>query len=169
MPTDRKITAIDKATAQRISAAVVIELTKWAESVGLKVTARGGTFDPPLTYTCKIEFTVQETASGKSVAQVRFEKYAKQVFLEPTDFGKSVELRGRSYTIAGILPSASKRPVIIEDAAKRQFTANEMDIRKALGRTSTITRLGGDTYLEEPSKGVHHDDEPVAAPKAVRQ
>lgn len=66
-------------------------------------------------YGCKIKGM---KTNGKSVRQAEFEKHCYLYGLKPEDFGKTVEISGKSFQIAGLKLSAKKYPILLSREGK---------------------------------------------------
>ena len=53
--------------------------------------------------------------------------------LEPSDLGKSFKVRGREFTIKGLKPRSTKRPILVESDGS-MYKMSEVDVKRALGR-----------------------------------
>lgn len=63
-----------------------------------------------------------------------FEQYAPCYGLQPADLGLEVKINGETYTILGLKPRATKRPVVLRRADGEIYNFPAEMVREALGR-----------------------------------
>lgn len=130
---EMKITKMDRKIVEQISKELAVAASHIAEKYGLKVVRKSGSFDD-LHYTNKVEFTITETAEGKSANQVDFEKYCSWYSLKPTDFGRELILEGERFTICGLRTKATKNVICIKRVDDgKTFVTSEGTVRRVLG------------------------------------
>ena len=104
---------MNKALARQIGEETQAALAAVAAKHGLVVTVAGGKFDPNLgTFSPKIEYA----APGS--AQKEWDRYCKLIGLEPEDFGTTVVLSGKAFTLTGITLRRRAYPVDAECGGK---------------------------------------------------
>lgn len=99
---------MDKMKAKMMAADIAAALEAVAKKHGMTVELKGGSYDPTLgTYRPKVEFKSNDSD------RVEFERYAQMFGMKKEAFGHVfTDVRGNSYKVVGIRPSASKRPVL---------------------------------------------------------
>ena len=123
------ITKIDKAACRFIAAEARKVLEAVAAESGLTVKVGGGRYDPATgTFSPKVEFSV-EGADRRA-----FDLDAPLVGLEPADFGRSFTVRGRTFTVKGINPRASRFPIIATAEDGAGFKFSESVVKAALAQ-----------------------------------
>jgi hypothetical protein len=123
--------AISKTTCAQVTAAARIALEDVAKRYGLTVQVGGGSYDE-LSFRPKVEFKVADADRAE------FERFAKLVGLEPSDFGATFSSNGNTFTVAGINLRASRFPVNVRRADGKMFKMPEATVAKRLkeGRTA---------------------------------
>jgi hypothetical protein len=120
--------ALDKQTVTRIAAEAQIALNAVAEKYELTVKVGGGSYDPEAgTFKPRVEFVSEDAGA------VKFLRYASLFGLEPTDFGKRITLKNRTFSITGINPRRPKFPIDIEEVSTgKVMKATESSVKAAL-------------------------------------
>jgi hypothetical protein len=121
---------MDKETIAKLRPQIVTALEA-ALGPAYTVEAKRATFDATFV---DIKIRIAES-DGVSPDELEFNRYADSEGLEGA-FGATVEHQGKTYTICGFRPRASKRPVIVERADGKKFLFDVDGIRRLLGRAS---------------------------------
>lgn len=72
--------------------------------------------------------------AARAAAKAEWDQYADTFGLEKDDFGRSVTLNSKTFTIAGFRLNADKRVVWIDGPGGKRFVTNVPTIKRALGR-----------------------------------
>lgn len=79
--------------------------------------------------------TRDENGEKQNAKEKEFKLYAKSFGLEPDDFGKTFNDRGKLYTIVGIKPRSYKVPVLAKNLKGKVYKFPADVIIRGLGRT----------------------------------
>lgn len=102
-----KIDKFDKPVCNTLRKEVEAALLPFANKYGLTLSMRGGTYND-WSWLAKVEFKVKETAEGKSAEQAEFEKYCHQFSCKPQDYGRTLTINGKEFTLIGFALNRSK-------------------------------------------------------------
>ena len=116
---------MDKNVAKQIAEDTQKALESVAAKYGVTVTVRGGTFDAGM-FKPRVEFRAPESRRSD------FERYARMFGVDPQAFGKTFNFGGTTYRVAGIRPSAHKRPILAarEDGKSFAFSVDILRLIK---------------------------------------
>lgn len=129
------ITGFDRETCKRLTADLEAALQQFAAERGLSLLSRGGTFDPPLSFTAKIEFRITATADGRSADQARFERDCGLVGLTAADFGRTFMFAGQTYIVADLNVGRAKPLIATRDGKRYAFSIEGLRLRGLFGAT----------------------------------
>jgi len=105
-----KIETMDKAAARALHAATLDALKKVGEDFGVVVAIKGGTFDPFAgLWRPRLEMSLP-TVGGKDRDRAEWDLYCRSYHLDPEDFGKTFQNRGKEYRLVGFSPKRTKYP-----------------------------------------------------------
>lgn len=125
-----QFTEMNKASVRRLDAELREVILKFAEDRGLKATVGGGKFDPTVG-----EFKPKVVLKLEGADRRAFEREAGWYGLEPEDFGKKFDSRGRTFRVTGINSRAQRFPIVgVEVRTGKSFKFSEDAVRSALGR-----------------------------------
>lgn len=129
-----KITQFSKPAAKSLSAAVMRALIATAAEHGVSLNYRGGKFDDN-SFTFKIEAIVEGGSSQRESQEIDDFKFnAPYVGLKADDFGKTITLDGKTFTIAGFRSRAGKKPISLKCADGKMYSAPVDLVKLALAR-----------------------------------
>lgn len=106
-----------KATMRALNAEIKTALEAVAEKHGLTVKCGGGSYDPAGKFKPRVEFTAENHA------ETEFKRSALLVGLTDADYGRTIEMSGKHFTLVGINLRARKRPVLAECVEDRKTYA----------------------------------------------
>lgn len=111
-----KVTAIDRATADMIQKTCGEHLRLGAlAALGLEIEKTRTTYDPR-TNRIKLSFELR-LSGGAPRIEVDYAAFAAQLGLPADGLGRKVLLSSGWFTIAGLVPSARKNPVIVKSVS----------------------------------------------------
>lgn len=136
---------IDKNKVREIGADVEQALKAVAAKHGMKLSFKGGTFDPSGMYRPRVEFSTSDRAEAE------FKKYANMFGLQPEWFGKTFTNASYAYTVSGLKTGAGRRPVIAKRSDGKDFVFTTDFISASFGgvKAATLTEV----KLEDVLKG----------------
>jgi hypothetical protein len=129
----KQVTALNRDNVRELAHELEAVVKAWAESRGLSVEYRGGSFDPPLKFTPKFELKIKATADGLSPEQVEWKQWAALFGMNVDDFGATFTAAGTTYRIVGVKPR-TVRPIIAARSDGKRFVFTATDVKRFLGR-----------------------------------
>jgi len=127
-----KIRGLDRVVVKMLGEEMEQALQGIATKYGIKIARGGGSFEA-LEASLKFCVTV-EGKNGETKENSDFKKYAELMGLEVDDLGKSIEIKCKTFTIIGLAPRRTKRPVIVADSNGKNFVMTVGMVKNALGR-----------------------------------
>jgi len=101
---------------------MVDALSVVAEKHDITIIPNGGTVGD---LSGVLKFKIQATnESGESEEELDYKKYHHLYFLKPEWLGEEMRLKGKSYTVKGLLMNRRKNVVSIADSKGKQFVVN---------------------------------------------
>lgn len=136
-----KITQFDKPTLRLMRPSIEKALSVLEAEFGIKVQLRGASFtETDVTY--KFELAIINSngqAETKSVTD--FKNLAHHFGLDPADLGRKFKCQGEEYTISGLKPGASKRPILATNRTGKTFVFPVTLVKAGLLGPKTNTQL----------------------------
>ena len=102
--------AITGPDCREIATDMLAALTPLLAAHGLTIQ-RGKATYTPTSFRIPLTVTVLEAPSGKAVAQADFERHAPLFGLDPSNYGRTFTIRGRTFTLTALNLNARKRPI----------------------------------------------------------
>jgi hypothetical protein len=101
------MTTINKQTLQTLRPQVEQALAELGDRFGIDFALGRGSYNSSgVSGSFTLEMSTRDEATGKSGAQVIFERYAPRYGLTAEDFGREFSIRKTRYKIVGINPNA---------------------------------------------------------------
>lgn len=124
---------MDKAKAQMIREKAEAHLATLGDELGLQITIKNGKFDDgQITY--QIEFAeLGENGIAETKEAGDFKAYAWRWDLQPEDLGRTFEHNGKTFTIIGAKPRATKMPILANDQAGQGYKFPAETVKRLLG------------------------------------
>jgi len=123
------IKEITRSVARTLSEELYEAASSIAKKYGLKAKRKSGRFDS-LCHTAKVEFVVEETVDGKSPERKKFEELGLMYGLKPEMYGKTISIKGETYTIDGLRPRASKKKILLNRTSDNKKFVTTIDMIK---------------------------------------
>ena len=101
---------ITRSDCRPITTKIIDTLTPLLSEHGLRVTCRNSSFSST-SVKATLMITIQETATGNSPEQDTFERHAAYFGLDPSNYGRTFTIRGRTFLLSGLNLAARKRPI----------------------------------------------------------
>lgn len=129
------ITEFTRPVLRVASDGLLVAVSKFADDNGLNVRLGTGTYDAG-KWTGKLEFTVKQTADGRSGEQAAFERDAHFCFsrsILPQHYGKMFPFGGRTYRLIAVKPGSSRMDLIAERLPDgKRFKFSSIDVAPKL-------------------------------------
>lgn len=129
------ITEFTRPVLHVASTNLLAAVSKFAAENGLNVRNAGGTYDAG-KWTEKLEFTVQQTADGKSGEAAAFERdchFCLSRSITPAHYGKTFRSGGHFYKLVAVKPGGSRFDLVAERVPDgRRFKFNSHDVTPKL-------------------------------------
>lgn len=135
-----KLTAIDRNGLKMVSDRAVKALEELGKELGVKFTYEGGTYG--YRSQLKIGIEVQDTGTGKSSAQLQYERYCAMWGLKPEWFGKDFYDNGTGYRVSGVNPGSPKFAMqITRISDDKTFKATPMMVKRGMETQVALGRI----------------------------
>ena len=127
------ITQFDKTTCEDLRRDLNEALREVAKRHGLTLRATNMKYTERAC-TITVEAGVLGVVQGRAATKESeaFSQLAHLYGLKREDLGRTVVLQGAVYTLIGLKPGASKRPMVLEDASGRRVVCPAITVRQAL-------------------------------------
>ena len=116
-----QIKQMDRTTVKLLSDAINAALQPLAVQYGVNIK-RGSASFTDQNFTLKVEVAVIG-AGGVAVSKevTDFKRYAEFQGMKADDFGKTVSISGKLYTIAGYLVRSTRNPILVKDVKGKSW------------------------------------------------